>query len=91
MNIQSYYSESEQDCSRTSGPELESPEGYEINEKSSEVVNDFVIPTRRVEDKKPGQQFYVRYDGTRDNYYIKCIQDFSLFVKIVGTVQLENR
>ena len=91
MNIQSGYSESDQDCSRSSGPDLSSPEGYETNEKSSEIVNDFVIPTRRVEDRKPGRQFYIRYDGARDDYCIKCIQDYTVFVKTTGTVQLENR
>ena len=51
-----------------------------MNEKISEVVNDFIIPTRREEDRKPGQQFYVRYDRAKDEFFLKSIQDFSIFV-----------
>ena len=59
---------------------MSTPEGFSMNEKMSEVVNDFIIPTRREEDRKPGQQFYVRYDRAKDEFFLKSIQDFSIFV-----------
>ena len=43
------------------------------NDPTKEVVNDFIIPVNKKEDKErhKGRQFQIRYDMKYDGYFIK--------------------
>ena len=45
----------------------------EVNDPQKEIVNDFIIPVCKKEDKErhAGRQFQIRYDEHADSYFIK--------------------
>ena len=60
---------------------------------TKEIVNDFIIPVCKKEDKErhKGRQFQIRYDGTYDGYFIKDLQiGYGVFTETVGPVPLKD-
>ena len=58
-----------------------------------EVVNDFIIPACKREDKEKhaGRQFQIRFDRHTDTYFIKDLQvGYGVFTETVGPVPLKD-
>lgn len=63
------------------------------NDPNSEVVNDFIIPVAKREDKErhKGRQFQIRYDPNFDGYFIKDLQiGYGVFTETIGPVPLKD-
>ena len=63
------------------------------NDPCREVVNDFIIPVSKREDKErhKGRQFQIRYDAGHDGYLIKDLQiGYGVFTETVGPVPLKD-
>ena len=63
------------------------------NDPCREVVNDFIIPVSKREDKErhKGRQFQIRYDPGHDSYLIKDLQiGYGVFTETVGPVPLKD-
>lgn len=60
---------------------------------TKEVVNDFIIPACKKEDKEKhaGRQFQIRYDKHAETYFIKDLQiGYGVFTETVGPVPLKD-
>ncbi len=58
-----------------------------------EVVNDFIIPACKKEDKEKhaGRQFQIRFDQHTETYFIKDLQiGYGVFTETVGPVPLKD-
>ena len=65
----------------------------ELNDPQKMVVNDFIIPVCKKEDKDrhAGRQFQIRYDEHADNYFIKDLQiGYGVFTETIGPVALKD-
>ena len=68
----------------------------ELNEDAlgdKEVVNDFIIPACKKEDKEKhaGRQFQIRFDLHTETYFIKDLQiGYGVFTETVGPVPLKD-
>ena len=65
----------------------------ELNDPQKDIVNDFIIPVCKKEDKErhAGRQFQIRYDEHADNYFIKDLQiGYGVFTETVGPVPLKD-
>jgi hypothetical protein len=61
--------------------------------KAKEVVNDFIIPACKKEDKEKhaGRQFQIRFDQHAETYFIKDLQiGYGVFTETVGPVPLKD-
>lgn len=60
---------------------------------TKEVVNDFIIPACKKEDKEKhaGRQFQIRFDKHTETYFIKDLQiGYGVFTETVGPVPLKD-
>ena len=65
----------------------------QVNSKTKEVVNDFIIPACKKEDKEKhaGRQFQIRFDQHVETYFIKDLQiGYGVFTETVGPVPLKD-
>ncbi len=60
---------------------------------NKEIVNDFIIPACKKEDKEKhaGRQFQIRFDQHTETYFIKDLQiGYGVFTETVGPVPLKD-
>lgn len=65
----------------------------QANSGTKEIVNDFIIPACKKEDKlkHAGRQFQIRYDKHAETYFIKDLQiGYGVFTETVGPVPLKD-
>lgn len=64
-----------------------------LDGEGKEIVNDFIIPACKKEDKEKhaGRQFQIRFDMHNETYFIKDLQiGYGVFTETVGPVPLKD-
>ena len=59
-------------------------------EMKTEIVNDFILPVRRKEDKVQGRLFQIRYVQGCDSYFIKSLKLGSIYRKVTSPLKLKD-
>lgn len=76
-----------------SASEDEANSSAALDDENKEIVNDFIIPACKKEDKEKhaGRQFQIRFDKHTETYFIKDLQvGYGVFTETVGPVPLKD-